>query len=308
MTAEIWVEKYRPKVLEDVVIDAGTLEIFKNFIEQKTIPHLLFCGSAGLGKTTCAKILARAITDPGDVLYINASDETSIEIIRGKVKSFCSTTSFSGGLKIVILDEFDGMSGNAMMMLRNTMEEFAARCRFILTCNHSERVIEPIKSRTQTFDFSGTSVNAIGKKCIGILQAEGIEYEAKRDNPTIQIILKKHYPDIRKIINTLQQFSTTGALKYNENRAESAENQDKLIAYIKKCDIKAIVKELLGSGVDYSELYRTIFDRAEELVGDNTEKKINVMLLTADFLHKHSMVIDPEINFRALLINICRSL
>jgi DNA polymerase III delta prime subunit len=307
MTAEIWVEKYRPKVLEDVVIDAGTLEIFKNFIEQKTIPHLLFCGSAGLGKTTCAKILARAITeDAGDVLYINASDETSIEIIRGKVKSFCSTTSFSGGLKIVILDEFDGMSGNAMMMLRNTMEEFASRCRFILTCNHSERVIEPIKSRTQTFDFSGTEKKLIAKKCVDILTAEKIDYASEKEN--LKTIVNKYYPDIRKIINCLQQFSTSGTFKYNENRAETAENQDKLIAYIKKCDIKAIVKELLGSGVDYSELYRTIFDRAEELVGTDTEKKINVMLLTADFLHKHSMVIDPEINFRALLINICRVL
>lgn len=300
---ELWVEKYRPKVLEDVVIDKETLSIFHSFIERKSVPHLLFCGSAGLGKTTCAKILAKAVTEINDILYINASDETSIEVIRGKVKTFCATSSF-GGIKIVILDEFDGMTSNAMMMLRNTMEEFSNHCRFILTCNHPEKVMDPIKSRCQTFDFSGTEKKLIAEKCLKILKEENIDFTEEKDS--IKVIINKFYPDIRKIINNLQQFSMSGILKYNENKSETLESQNLLIQYIKEKDIKKIVKELLGSGVDYREYFNVIYDRTTELVGDDLDKRVQIMFLTADRMRAHSSCIDPEMNFKDLILHIVR--
>lgn len=300
---DLWVEKYRPKTLEDVVMNKDSLDILKKYIETKTIPHLLFSGSAGLGKTTCAKILARAITeDQSDRLYINASDEASIDVIRGKVKTFCATMSF-GALKVVILDEFDGMSQNAMGMLRNTLEEFSAHCRFIMTCNYLERVIDPIKSRCQVFDFSGTEKKYIAQKCVKILQAEGIDYSEEREN--IPVIINRHYPDMRKIINCLQQFSSSGKFKYVENKSESKEAQDLLIQYIKDRDIKRIVKELLGSGVDYRPLYSALFNRVEEFGLTDPIKKIEAMTLIADRMHRHASTIDPEINFRDLINNFC---
>lgn len=300
---ELWVEKYRPKSLEDVVLDKDCLEILKSFIEKKNIPHLLFAGSAGLGKTTCAKILAAAVTDDSsDRLYINASDETSIEVIRGKVKTFCATASF-GGIKIVILDEFDGMSANAMGMLRNTLEEFSGHCRFIMTCNNIERVIDPIRSRCQIFDFTGTEKNGIAQKCLYILKNEGIDFS--EDKESVKTIINKFYPDIRKIINCLQQFSTSGKFKYIENKADSTEVQDLLIQYVKARDIKRIVKELLGSGVDYQPLYNALFNRVEDLGLTEPIPKIQAMTLIADRMDRHSRSIDPEINFRDLINNLC---
>jgi DNA polymerase III delta prime subunit len=305
MTERLWVEKYRPRSLEDVVMDEDTLTIFRSYVEKKNIPHLLFCGSAGLGKTTCAKILSRAITDESDIMYINASDETSVETIRGKVKSFCSTMSFSD-IKIVILDEFDGMTRNAMDMLRFTMEEFSDSCRFILTCNHSERVIDPIKSRCQSFDFSGTEKNLISKKGGDILKAENISY--KENIEDIKNIIKRFYPDIRKIINTLQQFSTSGTFNYIENQSAALESKKLLIKYIKERDIKAIVRDILGSGVDYKELFNTVYDGAEDLSGGSSDKKINIMLLVAERMRAHSSCIDPEMNFKDLCLCVARIL
>ncbi len=299
---ELWVEKYRPKTLEDVVIDPDALLILKSYIEKKNIPHLLFAGSAGLGKTTCAKILSREIANQDDRLYINASDETSIDVIRGKVKTFCATASF-GDVKIVILDEFDGMSANAMNMLRNTMEEFSSHCRFIMTCNHLERVIEPIKSRCQVFDFSGTDKNAIGRKCVHILKSENIDFSEEKEH--IGTIIKKFYPDIRKIINCLQQFSTSGKFKYIENKSNSKEAQDLLIQCIKEKDIKKIVKELLGAGVDYHPLFSAMFNRIDEFGITDPIKRIHAMTLIADRMYRHPTSIDTEINFRDLLNNFC---
>jgi DNA polymerase III delta prime subunit len=300
--SELWVEKYRPRNLEDVVIDQGALSILKSFVENKSIPHLLFSGSAGLGKTTCAKILAQAITDPSDRLYINASDEASIEVIRGKVKTFCATASF-GGIKVVTLDEFDGMSANAMMMLRNTMEEFSNHCRFILTCNHPERVIDPIKSRCQVFDFTGTEKKSIADKCVKILKSENVDFLEEKEN--IKVIINKFYPDIRKIINTLQQFSSSGKLQYHENKSDSTEVQDLLIQYVKEKDVKKIVKELLGSGTDYQPLFRVLFDKVDEFGITDVVQKIHVLTLIADRMHRHAISIDPEINFRDLINNLC---
>jgi len=299
---ELWVEKYRPKTLEDVVVDKNVLEIFKSYIENKSIPHLLFCGSAGIGKTTCAKILAKSVTEDSDRLYINASDETSIEVIRGKVKTFCATASF-GGIKIVVLDEFDGMSANAMLMLRNTMEEFSNHCRFILTCNHPERVIEPIKSRCQTFDFTGSEKKYIAERCVFILRNENVDFSEEKES--IKEIINKCYPDIRKIINSLQKFSSSGKLKYIENKSESTEVQDLLISYTKERDIKKIVRELLPQGTDYQPLFSALFNRVEELGFTDPIDKINAMTLVADRMHRHGFSIDPEINFRDLINNLC---
>jgi len=195
------------------------------------------------------------------------------------------------------------MSANAMMMLRNTMEEFSNHCRFILTCNHPERVIDPIKSRCQVFDFTGTEKKSIADKCVKILKSENVDFLEEKEN--IKVIINKFYPDIRKIINTLQQFSSSGKLQYHENKSDSTEVQDLLIQYVKEKDVKKIVKELLGSGTDYQPLFRVLFDKVDEFGITDVVQKIHVLTLIADRMHRHAISIDPEINFRDLINNLC---
>jgi len=299
---EIWVEKYRPKQLEDVVADSEVLVKFHEYITNKEIPHLLFCGDAGRGKTTCAKILANAITD--EILYINASDETSVDTIRNKVKNFCSTIAFTG-LKIVILDEFDAMSQNAMMLLRNIMEEYADSSRFILTCNFERKILDPIKSRCQIFTFNNKNEKecmiSVIKRCAFILKNEKVTAPNLKEDLTK--LVRKYYPDIRKVINNLEKMTVNNEFKFTNTVDGLDEVRNKFIEMLKNCDIKTIRKEILGLGVDYNELYRLIFDRSSDI---SEENKIDIMLTVAEHSYRHSIVIDQEINFVACLISICK--
>lgn len=301
---ELLVEKYRPKSIDDVIIDQATLDKFKSYIADKNIPHLLFHGTAGLGKTTVAKILVKSITD--DYLYINASDDNNVETIRTKVKDFCYTMGFGTGLKIIILDEFDGMSDVAMKMLRNTMEEFANNCRFILTCNYITKVIAPIRSRCQEFEFSKPSMTGIAKRCLKILKEENSLCETSECKEGIKKLVKACYPDIRKTINNLQKFIVNGSFSYTDVVIEN-EEQERFLSLIKVGDIKVIRKELLGAGCDYNGLYRTLFDKAKELT-DNQNAILAIMLTTAEYMYRHAIVPDQEINFVACLISVWKLL
>lgn len=298
--SQLLVEKYRPKVLDDVIVDADTLAKFKSYIDEKSIPHLLFSGTAGLGKTTVAKILANSITE--DVLYINASDETGIDVVRNRVKDFCYTASFGGGIKIVILDEVDGMSANAMRMLRNTTEEFANTCRFILTCNYIADVIPPIRSRCQEYEFGTPSKQDIAKKCFKILKEEGAACTSDECKEGIKNLVISCYPDIRKTINTLEKCIIDGVFKFSEDKIDSGV-EDRFFELIKAGDIKTIRKELLGAGADYKVLYKLLFERAKKLAS-NESVIVAIMLNTADFMSKHSIVFDQEMNFVACLLSI----
>lgn len=295
---DLWVEKYRPQTLEELVASKINLEKFQQFINEKTIPHLLFTGGAGLGKTTTAKILSKSISD--EILYVNASDEASVDTIRTKVKEFCSTISFSGDLKIVILDEFDGMSDHAMRMLRNTMESFADSCRFILTCNYDTKIIDPIKSRCQIFEFSNTTPKDIAKRCLYILKQEGIE--CNDCSSQIGKLVKAFYPDIRKVINNLQKFTTNGNFDFLENSGSDTDDKAKLLDLIRKGDIKTIRKEMLGMGSDYIGFYRHLFNNAKSISENNA---VDIMMDISEYMYRHAIVPDQEINFVACLLRVC---
>ncbi len=298
--SELLVEKYRPQALDDVIMEPSVLAKFNTYILEKSIPHLLFHGTAGLGKSTVAKILAKSITD--DYLYINASDETSVEVIRTKVKDFCYTMGFGDGVKIVILDEFDGMSPVAMKMLRNTMEEFADNCRFILTCNYLANVIAPIRSRCQDYEFGEPNKSEIAKRCFKILKLEGITCQSEECKKSIMKLVNTCYPDIRKTINTLEKFMVNGSFEFGEEQINS-ESVDRFFTLIKAGDIKVIRKELLGVGTDYIGLYRVLFDKAKELC-PNESSIVAIMLTSAEYMYRHAIVPDQEVNFVACLLSV----
>jgi DNA polymerase III delta prime subunit len=285
MSDDPFVEKYRPSKIEDVLISDFDRAIFLSYIEKKSIPHLLFQGSPGLGKTTIAKILAREITE--DILYINASKETSVDVIRGKVNDFCSTTAFGDYLKVIILDEFDYMSLSAQATMRNVLEEFFEVSRFILTCNYSNKVMDAIKSRCQTFQFKQVEPKTIAKRCIEILNKEKVKC---KEVSQVGKLVMKYYPDIRKTINELERNSVNGVFEFN---AVNVDVGDILIDLLKQKDWDAIRKNVVGS-IDYPELYKVIHDKAGTL---NEEKKIDIRLLAGEYLFRHSIIVDPEINF-----------
>lgn len=292
---DLFVEKYRPKTIDDLLIPLDKLTFFKECIEKKDIPHLLFYGSPGLGKTALAKILAKTIS-PDSYLYINASDHTSVDTIRGLVKDFCSTISF-GSQKIVILDESDGISESAMRMLRGTMEEFHKHSRFILTCNHYNKISDAIKSRSQEFEFGKIEKSAIAKRCFHILKQENITLKSVED---LKKLVNKCYPDIRKTINNLQKCSVNGVFEYKEESITD-DSVSKLITLLKNGEITTIRKELLVEGTDFISLYGELFDRAKELVV-NPDLAAEIMVVIGEYMYRHSLVIDQERNFVTCLL------
>jgi replication factor C small subunit len=202
----LWAERYRPNKLVDYVGNEHLKSKVERYLEAGDIPHLLLYGKAGTGKTTLAKLIVNSVEC--DYMIINASDERGIDIIRTKVKSFASTMGFKP-YKIIILDEFDYMTPDAQAMLRNLMETFSNHCRFILTCNYIEKVIDPIQSRCQTFQIIPPTKKDVAVHMSKILQSEGISFQPKDLVPIIDAV----YPDIRKVINTCQSNSIDGELK-----------------------------------------------------------------------------------------------
>jgi DNA polymerase III delta prime subunit len=292
---DLLVEKYRPNTLEDVILSDELRTKFSEYIEKKSIPHILLNGAPGIGKTTLAKILAKSITE--DYLFICSSDHNSIDDIRGKVKGFCSTISFSG-IKIIILDECDAITFAGQSMLRNLMEEFADHSRFILTCNFGEKIMDAIKSRCTPFDLITPSMKSVALRCYDILNKEGVIIDNKED---IKLLVKKYYPDIRKVINNLQRMIVDNHFKFVES--SQITNQDALIKLLKEGNFTQITKEILTPGCDYITLYRTLFDRSSEV---SPERSVEVMLIVGEFHKYHSMVIDTQLHFRTCLLNIAK--
>jgi DNA polymerase III delta prime subunit len=296
----LWTEKYRPSKLADYVGNEHLKSKVEGYLETGEIPHLLLYGKAGTGKTTLAKLIVKSIEC--DYMIINASDENNVETVRNKVKNFASSMGFKP-FKIIILDEFDYMTANAQAILRNLMETFSGHCRFILTCNYVEKVIEPIQSRCQTFQIVPPTKKDVAMQISKILKSEEIEFEVKDLVP----IIDAAYPDIRKVINTCQLNSIKGKLKVDVQNLLENDYKNKIVDILKSSDDKRnkymkVRQALIDSKVtDFTDLYTMLYDKVEEYGGENTS---NVILLLGDGVSKSAVAIDKEIIAAATLIQI----
>ena len=296
----LWVEKYRPSKLDEYVGNEHLKTKVADYLQSGDVPHLLFFGKAGTGKTTLAKLIVNTIDC--DHIIINASDENNVDTVRTKVKGFASTIGFRNS-KIVILDEFDYMTPNAQAILRNLMETFSKHCRFILTCNYVEKVIDPIQSRCQTFQIVPPTKKDVAVQISQILGKENVKFELKDLVP----IIDSSYPDIRKIINTCQLNSSKGELKVDVSNILSSDIKIKIVDLLKGNDDKRnkymkIRQAVADSRIqDFSELYGYLYEKISEYAGDNTS---NVILTLSEGQYKDAMVVDKEICFMATIIQI----
>jgi len=298
----LWVEKYRPKDISSFIVTESNKKIIETYKTTKEIPNLLFTGTPGLGKTSLAKIIVNSILDC-QYLYINASDENGIDTIRSKVTSFAQTRSIDGKIKVIILDETDGLSIDAQRALRNTMEEFAHITRFILTANYSYKVILPLQSRCQALDLT-PPFDGVLKRCAFILKNEKISVN-EGEKAKLLSFIKRLYPDLRKIINELQKFSSSGSLLLPESNKNDV--CELIFNEIAKKNITSIRRALIENensfNSDYLTLLRDLFNYIDTLNIDNIQKK-KCLLVVAEHIYRSSFVADQEINCYSCLISL----
>jgi replication factor C small subunit len=296
----LWVEKYRPSKLEDYVGNEHLKSKVAGYIESEDVPHLLFFGKAGTGKTTLAKLIVNSIDC--DFMVLNASDENNVETVRTKVKNFASSIGFKK-YKIIILDEFDYMTPNAQAILRNLMETFSRHCRFILTCNYIEKIIEPIQSRCQTFQIVPPTKKDVAIQMSKILKAEDVEFDVKDLVP----IIDSSYPDIRKIINTCQLNSLKGKLQVDVQNLLDNDYKLKVLEILKSNDDKRnkymkIRQTIIDAKTtDFTDLFTLLYDKVDDYAAENTS---NVILILGDAVAKSAVAIDKEIVAAATMIQI----
>lgn len=298
----LWVEKYRPKTIADMVISDDN-KIFIEKFKNNEIPILLFVGNPGTGKTTLAKIIVNEILNT-QYLYINASDENGIDTIRNKVMGFAQTRGFTETVKVIILDEADGLSPDSQRALRNVMEEYSKHTRFILTANYKHRIIEPLRSRCQQVDLTFT-INSVVERLVKILNIEQIEYDIE----IVKSIAKNCFPDIRLAINRVQRLIVNGKLT-------SVGKHDKTIVidlytlvtkgHVFKARQYMIQKQDIF-GNDFQKLLKDLFDYIDEQQIKDENKKL-ALITVHDHIYKASFVADQEINAYVCLINLSKIL
>ena len=297
---ELWVEKYRPQVLEDYVGNEIIKNKISDYLTQGSIQNLLFHGVAGTGKTTLAKLIAKNLNC--DLLYLNASDERGIDTIREKIIPFASTMGFND-VKIVILDEADYLTPQAQATLRNTIESCSKTTRFILTCNYLERIISPLQSRCQSFKITPPSKGEVNNKCQEILTQEKISFYGIHDNGqhhnSIDGVIDTHYPDIRKIINTLQGSIVDGQVKIDDNSLKNTQLGDQIVeALEKKLKLSVIRQMLADSGArEFDGLFKVLYDN----VSKYTNREGEAILIIAKYQYEYTFVLEKEICIAAML-------
>ena len=301
----IFAEKYRPKSMDEYICNDHLKRIFKEFINKKEIPHLLLHSAfPGSGKTSLAKILVNSI--PCDHIYVNVSDHTGVDYVRDTLKPFASSSGFND-LKIVILDEFDFSSVNYQASLRSILETYSKNTRFILTCNYVEKIIQPLISRCQVFEIEPPSKKDVAIYTKNILDKEKITF----DLTDFKKVIDDFYPDIRKIINFLQQSSSSGTLKLVKSQGSSYDTKNKLIELLKSStensnafnNIRQLIND--SGSRTFDDLYSELFDKCSEYASG---KETSVIIYIAEHIFQSSMVVDKEITFMACIIKIIRCL
>ena len=299
----LWVEKYRPSSLENYIGNDHLKSKVSVYLESGDIPHLLLFGRAGTGKTTLAKLLINNIDC--DYLYINASDENSVDVVREKVKNFASTLGFKD-MKVIILDECDYITPNAQAALRNLMETFSKNCRFILTCNYVERIIDPIQSRCQSFQIIPPDRKQVAQHLANILSNESIEYELT----DIATIVNSGYPDIRRVINGSQRQVVNGKLVIDENTITQNDYKTKVLEILTTQDKKNAfqnIRQLLADSkvTDFSDLFRLMFDTVDDWGKGHIAECI---LILSKYQQSDAIVVDKEINVMAMFVELIGSI
>ena len=295
----LWVEKYRPSNLDTYIGNDHLKSKVSVYLESGDLPHLLLYGKAGTGKTTLAKLLVKNIEC--DYLYINASDENNVDTVRNKVKSFASTMGFKD-YKIIILDECDYITPNAQAALRNLMETFSKHCRFILTCNFVERIIDPIQSRCQSFQIIPPSKKEVAKHIHDILLKENVMSDMK----DLKVLIDSGYPDIRRVINAAQRNVVKGRLKLDTTSIIQNDYKLKLLKILKTQDKKNPLKEirqlLLDNKItDFADLFRLLYDDVDDWGKGHVAECI---LIIARYELSDGQVPDKEINAMAMIIEL----
>ena len=297
----LWVEKYRPQTIDDCVLPAELKKTFNEIVRGGQLPNLLLSGSAGLGKTTVARALCNALNL--DYMLINGSEESGIDVLRNKIKQFASTVSLNGGYKVVILDEADYLNPQSTMpALRGFIEEFSNNCRFILTCNFKNKIIEPLHSRCSVIEFNTTKKSLASlagdfmKRLIFILKTEGIKYHEQ----TLAELIIRYAPDWRRVLNECQRYSTSGEIPTAILVGMSDQSIAELARYLKSKDFKSMRSWVVNnSTLDSAVVFRKLYDSLYDVVAPSSIP--SAVLILADYSYKAGFMADKELNMVACM-------
>jgi len=296
----LWVEKYRPKTIEDCILPDGIKATFQEYVNRKEIPNLLLAGSAGVGKTTIAKALCEEVGC--DYIMINGSDESGIDVLRNKIKNYASSMSLSGGRKVVIIDEADYLNPNSTQpAMRGAIEEFSSNCSFIFTCNFKNRIIDPIHSRCTVIDFkiNGSKqkmASAFFKRVEWILEQENVTY----DKQVVAAVITKHFPDNRRVLNELQRYSVSGTIDKGILASVSDVQLSELVTSLMNKDFAACRKWVTNNlDNDITRIFRNIYDGLYDKLKPNSVPQM--VLILAKYQYQSAFVADHEINLIACL-------
>ena len=299
----LWVEKYRPKTIEDCILPDAIKSTFQEYVNRKEIPNLLLAGTAGVGKTTIATALCNEVGC--DYIVINGSDESGIDVLRNKIKNYASSVSLAGGRKVVIIDEADYLNPNSTQpALRGAIEEFSSNCSFIFTCNFKNRIIDPIHSRCSVVDFkiNGSKAKmaaAFFKRCEWILDQENITY----DKEVVAAVITKHFPDNRRVLNELQRYSVSGTIDKGILSNVADIQLGALVTALKEKDFASTRKWVTNNlDNDPVKIYRKLYDTLYESLKPQSVPQL--VLILAKYQYQAAFVADHEINMVACLTEI----
>ena len=304
MTEFLWVEKYRPKTIAETILPEKLKTVFEQIVASGELPNMLFTGTAGTGKTTVAKALCNQLNL--DYILINGSEEGNIDTLRGKIKQFASSVSLQGGYKVIILDEADYLNPQSTQpALRGFIEEFSKNCRFILTCNFKNRIIQPLHSRCGVYEFN-TSRKDLAALCMQFLDRAGMildEAEVKYEKGDLANLIMKHAPDWRRVLNELQKNSVTGNIVRADSGVGGSDIFSDLLRLLKEKDFKKMRQWVVNNiDTDASAIFRGLYDKMIDHL--KPQGIPQMVLILADYQYKHAFVADHELNVVACLTEI----